>query len=123
MEEETAGEDTVSHKYNAKATTYNGYRFDSLAEAQRYGELRLLQQAGEIRHLLVHPVYVLQESFTDRDGKKVQPIRYEADFKYVEIPSGLWVVEDVKGIETPVFKIKAKMFKKLYPHMELRVIK
>lgn len=113
----------MSHKYNARATTYDGYRFDSKAEAARYQDLKLAEKAGEIRHLLVHPRYVLQESFVDKNGKKQRSITYEADFKYVEIPTGNWVVEDVKGVETPVFKLKAKIFKKLYPNMELRVVK
>lgn len=113
----------MSHKYNAKAVTADGYRFDSMAEARRYRELKLLERAGEIRHLLVHPGYVLQDGFKDKDGKNVLPIRYVADFKYVEIPAGNSVVEDVKGVETPVFKLKAKMFKKLYRNLELRVIK
>ena len=113
----------MRHKFNARPNTYDGYKFDSLREAERYQELRLAEKAGDIRHLLVHPSYVLQESFVDRDGKKVQPIRYEADFKYVESDTANWVVEDVKGVETPVFRLKAKMFKKAYPRMELRVIK
>jgi len=33
------------------------------------------------------------------------------------------VVEDFKGMETAVFKLKAKMFRYKYPEMELRVTK
>lgn len=110
-------------KYNAKPTNSDGYRFDSKREAQRYQELKQLEQAGHIRHLLVHPRYCLQESFTDSAGKKQSSITYVADFKYVEVPTGNWVVEDVKGVETPVFRLKAKMFKKVYPHLELRLVK
>lgn len=33
------------------------------------------------------------------------------------------IVEDVKGIQTEVFKIKHKIFEKIYPELELRIIK
>lgn len=115
--------DEMSHKYSAVAVQYDGYLFDSKCEAQRYQELKLLEQAGQIRHLLVHPRYCLQESFTDSAGKKQSAITYVADFKYVEIPAGNWVVEDMKGVETPVFRLKAKMFRKVYPNLDLRIIK
>src|SRR5687767_14651384 len=34
------------HKFGARATTVDGIRFASQAEAQRYAELRLLERAG-----------------------------------------------------------------------------
>ena len=39
------------NKFNAVATTVDGIRFDSLKEARRWGELRLLEKGGEIRNL------------------------------------------------------------------------
>jgi len=39
----------------------------------------------------------------------LRAIAYEADFKYVDA-SGCVIVEDVKGIETPVFRLKRNMF-------------
>lgn len=108
-------------KYNARSTIYNGYKFDSLAEAHRYGELCLLQQAGQISALSVHPLFYLQPSFIDNTGKRQRAIKYEADFAYIE--NGKKVVEDVKGVETPVFKLKAKIFKKVFPNLELRIIR
>ncbi|NCB05918.1 MAG: DUF1064 domain-containing protein, partial [Clostridia bacterium] len=35
-------------KFNAKATVVDGIRFDSQAEARRYGQLQALQAAGAI---------------------------------------------------------------------------
>ena len=48
-------------------------------------------------------------------------IEYVADFKYIE--NGKKIVEDVKGMQTDVFKLKHKIFEKVYPDLELRIIK
>ena len=32
------------------------------------------------------------------------------------------IVEDVKGIQTDVFKLKHKMFEKAYPNLELKIL-
>ena len=109
------------HKYNAKKTTIDGITFDSKAEARRYGELKLLEKAGQIHHLKLQPSFVLLPTFTDSTGKTQRGIKYVADFSYSE--NYVQVVEDVKGVETPVFKIKAKLFRHQYPGLELRVVK
>lgn len=109
------------HKYNAKKTTVNGITFDSKAEARRYSELKLLVQAGEINGLILHPTFELQPPFVDVDGKRQRAIKYVADFQYTE--NGRPIVEDVKGVETPVFRLKMKMFKYIYSEYELRLVK
>lgn len=110
------------NKYNAKKTPYDGYVFDSGKECRRYKELRLLEKAGVITGLYVHPNFILQEGFIWR-GKKIRPITYEADFMYKE--NGITIVEDVKGgkaTQTQLFKVKVKMFKKLYPELDFRIV-
>lgn len=96
------------NKFGAVKTTIDGFTFDSAAEAERYAELKILQAAGEIAGLELQPIYELQPRF--KHGKKIiRPITYRADFRYVVTETGQTVVEDVKGIETEVFKIKSKM--------------
>lgn len=103
------------NKYHARHTEVDGIRFDSLAESRRYCELRLLEQAGEITDLRVHPRYeLLPKTASER------AVHYEGDFEYRE--GGLTVVEDVKGVATPVFRLKATMFRRRYPGIELRII-
>jgi hypothetical protein len=109
-------------KYGNKHTEVDGYTFDSLAEARRYQELKLLQAAGEIDGLTIHPVYILQEAFIDNGGKEHQAVTYETDFAYVNV-HGVTVCEDVKGVLTDVFKIKQKLFVKRYPDIELRIVR
>lgn len=110
------------HKYNARRVTVDGYTFDSKAEARRYNQLRLLQRAGDIADLELQPSFELQPGFTDASGKRQRAIRYVADFAYT-LPDGRRVVEDVKGVETAVFKLKRKLFLFTYPDLELRTVK
>ena len=108
------------HKYNAKPAVIDGHKFPSKAEAARYGELKLMAAAGLITSLQLQPSFVLQKGFTDNKGEKHRAIKYVADFQYIE--NGATVVEDVKGIETPVFKIKLKLLLNLYRGIDFRLI-
>ena len=92
---------------------------DSTVEAERWGELRTLERAGEIRDLLFHPVYVLLDA---RPGWPA--VRYEADSSYVEARTGARVVEDVKGgraTVTEAFKLKARLLVERYPDVTFRI--
>ena len=109
----------MQSKYRNKKTQVDMYVFDSAKEAQRYRELKLLERAGEINDLELQPKFLLQESFK-KNGNTYRKIDYVADFKYIE--NGKTIVEDVKGLQTDVFKIKHKLFEKKYPDLELRII-
>lgn len=107
-------------KYRNKRVQIDRYVFDSIAEGRRYRELALLEKAGKISNLELQPRFLLQDSFR-KNGKTYRKIEYIADFKYIE--NGKTIVEDVKGIQTDVFKLKHKLFEKKYPELELRIIK
>lgn len=72
----------------------DGYEFDSLAEANRYRELKRLVRMGKIFALVPHPTFLL----IVRDKKVCS---YTADFQYhvpAPTPEGFRVVvEDVKN--------------------------
>ena len=108
------------NKYRNKKTQVDMYVFDSIAESRRYKELALLEKAGEISELTLQPKFLLQESFK-KNGKTYRKIEYIADFMYKE--KGKIVIEDVKGKETEVFKLKRKLFEYRYPDFELKIIK
>ena len=93
------------NKYRAIPTVIDGIRFASKAEARRYGELKLLKNAGKIRNLELQPKYLL-----DVGGKRIGT--YIADFRYRL--DGVLIVEDVKGFCTPVYKLKKKLVEALY---------
>lgn len=109
-----------SSKYNNVRVRSDGYTFDSKAEAARYEQLKLMEQAGRISDLRVHPTYELQPRTVRPNGLILRPITYEADFAYTS--RGRQIVEDVKGVETDVFKLKAKMFRYHYPDLDLRIL-
>jgi hypothetical protein len=111
----------MSHKYNAKPVTVGGERFDSQGEYHRHQELKLLQKAGVISNLERQPVYELQPGFK-HGRRRYRPIKYVADWRYIE--NGNLIVEDFKGFETAIFKLKRKMLLFNYPGIdEFRVTK
>jgi hypothetical protein len=93
-------------KYGATKTEVDGYVFDSKAESRRYSELILAEKAGEISNLTLQPVFPLIVN-EKRVGK------YIADFQYTD-RDGTRVVEDVKGMATPVYRLKKKIVEAIY---------
>ena len=102
----------MPHKYNAVRTWRHGHWFSSKAEARRYTELLLLESAGEIRDIELQPTYRLMAPTPD--GALVSTAKYIADFRYVDIPSGETVVEDVKGVRTQIYKLKKRWVEAQY---------
>lgn len=94
-------------KYRAVKAEINGIMFDSKHEAARYQELRLLERAGEINSLRLQVPYELIEK-----SKYGRSIKYVADFVYNR--NGLTVVEDAKGVRTPVYRLKKRMIAEKY---------
>lgn len=48
------------------------------------------------------------------DGRWRPSLRYIADFVYVNVESGAIVVEDCKGMRTPVYRVKRHLMKALF---------
>lgn len=94
-------------KYGNRETTRNGEKFDSAKEARRYGELVLLQKAGQISALERQVRFELIPA-QYRDGKCAERAAYYvADFVYYE--DGVKVVEDTKGYRTRDYILKRKL--------------
>ncbi len=102
-------------KYKAIRTEIDGITFASKAEASRYQELKMLQAVGYISGLILQPRFPIIV-----DGKKI--CTYVADFSYQD--SNLrHVIEDVKGMKTPVYNLKAKLFHALYPMLRITEVR
>lgn len=98
-------------KYKNRKMIYDGLKFDSEIECKRYVFLKGSQKRGIIKNLEIQPKYTLLDGFSI-GGKRFRPITYTADFRYDL--NGRHIVEDVKGYETDVFKLKRKMFRAKY---------
>lgn len=100
-------------KYRNKAITIDNIRFDSIREARRYQELKVMAKAGLITELRLQVPYELiptQKKYGKTIAKKIS---YYADFVYRD-RSGNLIVEDAKGVRTEVYKLKKKLM--LYVH-------
>lgn len=91
------------NKFRAKKTEFMGMKFDSKWEAERYGQLWKLQEAGEIRDLDRQ----VRFNIVINDQKICA---YIADYTYYD-SENTFIVEDAKGVETDVFRLKKKLMK------------
>ena len=114
------GGDPKRSKYGAKKKEVDGIIFDSAREARVYIGLKLSQALGHITDLKLQPRFLLQEGFRGEDGKWVRKVEYVADFDYFD-NSGMRVICDVKGMKTPVFRLKEKLFRAKYPDLDLQL--
>jgi hypothetical protein len=101
------------NKYGNKKTQVGDRLFASKKEARRYQELLLLAEHGEIRDLRLQVPFKMVVG-----GIKI--CTYIADFVYHDQTGGV-VVEDSKGYETREFKLKAKLFRALFPNYKLLI--
>lgn len=92
-------------KYGNRKIEIDGCLFDSLKEARRYQELKLLQRSGEIQELTLQKRFEL----VPKCGKE-RAAHYIADFVYID-KEGCLVVEDVKSkaTKTPAYILKRKL--------------
>ncbi len=97
-------------KYRNVKTVVDGITFDSKLEAKRYGELNLLERAGEIKELQLQQKFPLMSVTRQKTVALIG--HYIADFTYQE--NGDFIVEDTKGLPTPLYKWKKKHFEAGY---------
>lgn len=127
MEKMQGNKPPKKNKYRNEKTVRimpNGeeHEFHSKKEAERYDALMLMQANGEIRNLKLQVRYCLQEAYITFEGDPVKSIDYIADFVYERrtAPDNygqrywLPVVEDVKGMRTRDYAMKAKLFRNRY---------
>lgn len=103
------------HKYNATKAIVDGIQFDSKREAEFYCELKLRVRAGEVKSFDLQPEFILQEGYV-RNGRKIRPIVYRADFR-IHYCDGRVEVVDTKGYRTKEYKLKKKLLLAKYPDM------
>ena len=94
-------------KYRAQKTEcLHGHMHDSRLEAGRCNDLHVLEASGAIQRLEQQPVFPVII-----DGKTI--CKYKADFAWRT--ADCRIVEDVKGMTTPVFNLKKKLVEACHP--------
>lgn len=95
------------NKFGNIPTRIDNITFHSKKEAHRYLELKAMQAGGLIADLELQPSY-------DLVIDSVKLCRYIADFKYFDLSTERWVVEDVKGMRTKEYQLKARLMLALH---------
>lgn len=93
----------LRHKFNAIRCEHDGIKFASKKEGKRYLELKQLKQNGDV------VMFLDQIPFRLAGGTK-----YYLDFQ-IFWADGNVTHEDVKGMRTPMYKLKKKQVEALYP--------
>ena len=114
INDKTSGVSHYDTKYHNTKVIYKVINFDSKKKIHRYKDLELLESTDYICNLELQKKFLLQEGYTNAKGKKIRPIYYIADFYYYDYINNKWVVEDVKGVRTDVYKLKKKLFEYKY---------
>ena len=85
-------------KVNHEKVKIGDLEFDSIAEYERYQELRIMERAGIITDLECHPRYEIIPAQKVEGHRAFRAAHYTADFQYMR--DGKLVVEDVKSTYT-----------------------
>jgi len=92
-------------KYHNEPVKIDGIWFQSTKEGLRYSELKEMERVGLIFNLILQPRFDIKIN-----SKHI--CYYKADFQYVR--EGEIITEDVKGVRTPVYKLKKKLVEAMY---------
>jgi Protein of unknown function (DUF1064) len=104
-------------KYHNVPTVYAGERYDSRGEAAYAAHLDRLRAAGAIRGWRRGRAWVLLDA-----PRRADRITLTPDFEVWDAAGGLRCL-DFKGVETAVFRLKARLWKAVYPGVPLLVVK
>lgn len=108
-------------KFHNKKTIVDDILFDSQMESHYYLYLKELKEQGVVVDFKLQPVFILQEGFS-KDGKRIQPIKYIADFE-VTYNDGHVEIIDVKGKITEAFRIKRKILLYKYRNVDFKCVR
>ena len=115
-------------KYGAKRTTVDGITFASKREAYWYGIYKSMETRGEIYKLILQPKFPLIydgkpiRSLPSKNGRIGPKLCYIADFSYVDVHTTNRHVIDVKGMDTPVSRLKRALIKAMYD-VDVEIVK
>lgn len=98
------------HKYNARRTIYNGVVYDSALEAKLAADIDLLIKSGAAERVERQVSYILK----GYNGTKV--CTHKVDFViHYKWGKEVW---EAKGLPTPTWRLKHKLFLDNYPNIK-----
>lgn len=100
----------IRSKYGNRKCVVDGITFDSEREGARYSVLARRQAAGEISQLQIQVPFEIVPAARVA-GRNCRARVYIADFVYVVTETGSRVVEDSKGMLTPMYRLKRHLMK------------
>lgn len=103
------------NKYNARKTQYNGRYYDSALEAAYAEQLDWELKAGDIKE-------VIPQFKISLDVNGVHIANYYMDFKVV-YPDGHYEYFEVKGMETPLWRMKWRLAQAMEPDVKFNLVK
>lgn len=109
-------------KYHNTKCIYNGIKFDSKKERDRYIQLKCFERLGKITNLELQPKYLLIDTIFYKN-KTYPKTYYKADFRYFDVNKGKYITEDVKSPITAkdkTYRLKIKMLLSKYPDIEFK---
>lgn len=101
-------------KYKNQKIVYQGIKFDSKRECERYKELKLLERAKKIKNLRLQVKYTLIPKQLENSKVIERECSYVADFVYFDNDLQQEIIEDCKGMKTDVYKLKKKLMLHVY---------
>lgn len=119
---QTISDKKTKNKFGALTASINEIKFDSVMEAKYYVHLLHKEQEGMIKNIRLQVPFGLVLAYKDFDGSRVRLIIYLADFCFEKVDDNSKYIVDVKGTETPEFKIKWKLLGYKYPEYIRQII-
>ena len=88
-------------KYRSVRVTHSGHSFASKLESALFTLLQLREKCGEIKEIQCQDHVYLTDA----------RICYIPDFKFFDLQADTWVWAEAKGMQTPEWKIKKRLWK------------
>lgn len=95
------------NKFGAIRTTVDGITFDSKHESIRYQSLKVLRALGKIKDIELQPTYPIVIN-------GIPICKVKLDFRYFDKDIKDIVIEDAKGKDLPMSRLKRKLVEAMY---------
>lgn len=106
----------ATSKFGAVATVVDGLTFHSKREAHYYAQYKILERAGKIGNLELQPKFPVHIN-----GVKVCNVIL--DFAFFDYYANARCAIDVKGMDTPISRLKRKMLEAAYPGVKVEIVR